>query len=150
MKIELAACFRDKFKIQDLTPFFVLALLLISSSCQNNYSKSTAPLRDKIYSHKTNMELRKIFPYLPETDELVKQTEEDRRVAETLGKEVVEIVGNHYESHSRKWIIKAARRINNTLLLWIEFPHVDDGADHLIYSIEERAIVGTFFGGYLG
>ena len=111
-----------------------------------------SPTQKDVYAEKVNRELRQAFPTLPATTEMVRQTEEDRNFAATLGPEIIGAVTRHYVNRSleRKWVIKAARPVEGHVLLWIEFPQVDDGADHLIYSVPDGTVVGTFSGGYLG
>ncbi len=89
---------------------------------------------------------------LPRPDELTLAKPEDTTRATNVTADVREAVRDHLSrDHSGvAWRIEAVRPVEGHLLLWISFPEILDGGIDLVYSTEQRTIVGTFLGGYRG
>jgi LysM repeat protein len=89
---------------------------------------------------------------LPRPDELTLARAEDTARAASIPAEVREAVREHLaRTHPAvEWRIDAARPVEGHLLLWISFPKIVDGGIDVVYSAEQRKIVGTFLGGYRG
>ncbi|MCC6698150.1 MAG: hypothetical protein IT365_21185 [Candidatus Hydrogenedentes bacterium] len=87
---------------------------------------------------------------LPAKDELTLATNADVQFVKTLSREVIAAVEQSVTPQSAEFRIAAARPVGGYLLLWIGFPEVMDGGEHVIYSVEKKKLVGTFLGGYSG
>lgn len=87
---------------------------------------------------------------LPGEAELTLATEADVHHVSRLSPEVVRTVEQFLKPCGRKSRIVAARPVGHHLLLWVCFPEVKDGGIDLIYSLEKKRVVGTFFGGERG
>jgi LysM repeat protein len=89
---------------------------------------------------------------LPRPDELTLAKPEDTARTATVANDVRDIVQKHLarERPGVEWRIEAARPVEGHLLLWISFPKIMDGGIDLVYSTEQRKIVGAFLGGYRG
>lgn len=89
-------------------------------------------------------------PHLPAKGELTLATAADIRAAATVAPEVKEAIGAYLKPQKVDWQIVAARNVGKHILLWIAFPKIADGGIDLIYSAEQKKIVGEFHGGERG
>jgi hypothetical protein len=79
---------------------------------------------------------------------LANQTDVDE--AKRLPQELRDSVSAYFKSQRRDFVIVAARPAGRHVLLWISFPGVADGGVDLIYSTDDRKIIGEFQGGIRG
>ncbi len=82
-------------------------------------------------------------------------SEQDEEFVASLTPEVYDAVDEYVKTarnldFKSKGKIHAAKMIGNFYLLWISQPDVFDGGFELIYSVEKKRIVGSFFAGYKG
>ena len=127
---------------------FVLILLgvFVLSGCQERLPASHATASAESFL----TDPARVALHLPATTELTLGTDSDRANANALDPKVRNAVGAFLKSKAVDWRIIAARPIDKHILLWIQFPKIDDGGVDLIYSVEKNRIVGEFLGGYRG
>ena len=126
----------------------VVSMLILSSLCgcqQENGSPSIDIPPVDVLDDGVRAELA-----LPARDELTLATNADIQFVKTLSPEVIAAVERSVTPQSAEFRIAAARPVGGYLLLWIGFPEVMDGGEHVIYSVEKKKLIGTFVGGYSG